>query len=352
MNFGEDKRSKGGSNMKKFWYSLIFCFLLTPSLLVSAFGKTPVYVDMEYIIIRPSDKGTVALMHMTSVKNIQDEDFTGDGQSKTVLTVNIPKGATNLQVHDNSLGMAEIENGFTTTKAIPAKEQIVLPYSYWLENNKEGFELQYSYPVQAMQLLVPEESGSLEIQGLEYKIQGLFEFEGQNYYGYDITGVEANKPFKVIYHPDKQPASEEIQVPVEETASTSSEENAALGEITHSAPVFHNPGHIRMWYQSSLNGFEPHFLMMVLAVILIGGLGYFSYFRWKNKLAEDQRLSDKEEQAFLQLIAKRKAIMDKIVELEENYSRGHLSDDEYHIKLDAFKHHLLQVKLNLQKYTE
>jgi hypothetical protein len=357
MSFVEEKKSKGGSKMKKFWFSLIFCFLLTPSLLVSAFGQTPVYVDMEYIIIRPSDKGTVALMHMTSIKNLQEEAYEGDGKSKTVLTVNIPKGATNLQVHDNSLGMAETDNGFTTTKAIPAKESIILPYSYLLENTKEGIEFQYPYPVQAMQILVPEKSGSLTIQGLEYTIQDLFEFEGQKYYGYNIAGIVENKPFTVIYDQKNQPSPDQIQVAVDEAALETTEENAgnenaALGDITHSAPVFHNPGHIRMWYQSPLSGFEPHVLMIVLAVILLGGTGYYSYFRWKGKLLEDQRLSDKEEQAFLLLINKRKAIMDKIEELEENYIGGQISDDDYQKKLEAFKHHLLQVKLNLQKYTE
>lgn len=128
--------------------------------------------------------------------------------------------------------------------------------------------------------------------------------------------------------------------------------NPSLGKITHRAPEFHNPGHIRMYYQSPLNGFEPHILMIVLALILIGGIGYYSYFKWKNKLEENKLLSNKEEQAFLQLIAKRKAIMDKIVNLEEKYSSGQILVDEYRKKLDAYKHHLLQVKLHLQKYAE
>lgn len=341
--------------MKKFLYSLLICLLLTPSLLVAASGKTPIYIDMEYIIFRPSDDGSVAIMHMTSVKNEQKEEYKGDGQSKGVISVNIPKGSKNLQVHDNSLEMAETENGFITKKAIPAEESIVIPYSYWLDINKDGFELKYGYPVQAMQLLVPEGSGSLQIKGLDYTIQGSFEFEGTKYYGYNIAGVEANKPFTVIYDKDKQPSPDEIQASADEentTAGNSGSNNPALGEITHSAPVFHNPGHLRMWYQSPLRGFEPHVLMGVLVAIFIGGIGYYSYFRWKSKLEEDQRLSDKEEQAFLQLIAKRKAIMDKIVELEEGYSGGQISDDDYRKKLDAYKHHLLQVKLNLQKYTE
>jgi hypothetical protein len=338
--------------MKKFWLSLLLCLLLVPQLYVSAFSQTPVYIEMEYIIIRPTDDGNVALMHMTTVKNLQEEVYTGDGKSKTVLSVSIPKGASNLQVHDSSLEMSETNSGFTTKKPIPAKESIVLPYSYWLKNSQESFNLQYPYPVQGMQLLVPVDMGSLTIKEREFTIEGPFEFEGTNYYGYNLSGIEADKALNIIYQPDVQPALDQITAPKEEQAVSSTEENESLGNITHEAPVFHNPGHIRMWYQSPLSGFEPHVLMIVLASIIIGGVGYFSYFRWKNKLEEDKRLSDKEEQAFLQLIAKRKAILDKIVELEENYSSGQLSDDDYQKKLEAYKHHLLQVKINLQKYTE
>lgn len=339
--------------MKKVLFSLLMCIMLTPSILVAAVEQTPVLIDMEYIIIRPSDEGSVALMHMTNVKNTQDQEYKGNDQSEGVLSVYIPKGATNLQVHDNSLAMEEIATGFITKKAIPAQESIVIPFSYFLEKNTDGYVFQYAYPVETMQLLVPEGAGSLDIKDLDYTIQGLFEFEGQKYYGYNISGIEANKPFTVIYNQDQQPSPDEIQVQKESTKTNQDNaDNAALGEITHSAPVFHNPGHLRMWYQSPLRGFEPHLLMGVLAVILIGGIGYYSYFRWKSKLQEDQRLSDKEEQAFLQLIAKRKAIMDKIVELEEGYSAGQISDDDYHNKIEAYKHHLLQVKLNLKKYTE
>jgi hypothetical protein len=340
--------------MKKYLLSFILSLLLAPSLLVSAYGQTPVYIDMDYIIVRPTDQGSIAIMHMTSVKNMLEQDFKGDGNSKAVLNVNIPKGATNLQVHDNSLGMNETDFGFFTTKLIPAKEAIVLPYSYWIEKDNKEIVLQYEYPVQAMQFLVPEGSGSLDIKDVEYNIEGPFEFEGQKYYGYNLKGIDPKVELKVTYDQNKQPSPEDVKpTATEETpVETEGADNSALGEVTHSAPVFHNPGHLRMWYQSPLRSWEPHVLLGVIVAIILGGVGYFSYFRWKGKVEEERRLSDKEEQAFLQLIAKRKAIMDKIVELEESYSGGQIEDDEYRKKMSAYKHHLLQVKLNLQKYTE
>ncbi|MCM2531690.1 hypothetical protein NDK43_03820 [Neobacillus pocheonensis] len=51
-------------------------------------------------------------------------------------------------------------------------------------------------------------------------------------------------------------------------------------------------------------------------------------------------------------MAKQKGIMEKIIELEETFGNDALSEDEYHAKLEAYKQHLVQVKLNLRKFIE
>jgi hypothetical protein len=44
--------------------------------------------------------------------------------------------------------------------------------------------------------------------------------------------------------------------------------------------------------------------------------------------------------------------MDKIIELEETFGDGKLSETEYQAKLDAYKQHLVQVKLNLRNFVD
>jgi hypothetical protein len=51
-------------------------------------------------------------------------------------------------------------------------------------------------------------------------------------------------------------------------------------------------------------------------------------------------------------MAKQKAIMDKILELEENFDDGNLSEEDYQTKLSAYKQHLVQVKINLRQFVE
>jgi hypothetical protein len=51
-------------------------------------------------------------------------------------------------------------------------------------------------------------------------------------------------------------------------------------------------------------------------------------------------------------MAKQKAIMDKILELEENFGDGNMSEEDYQAKLAAYKQHLVQVKMNLRQFVE
>jgi Cdc6-like AAA superfamily ATPase len=69
--------------------------------------------------------------------------------------------------------------------------------------------------------------------------------------------------------------------------------------------------------------------------------------------AEEKRLgADKAESAFKNLMAKQKAIMDKILELEENFGDGNMTEEDYQAKLAAYKQHLVQVKMNLRQFVE
>ena len=84
----------------------------------------------------------------------------------------------------------------------------------------------------------------------------------------------------------------------------------------------------------------------------IAGIGYYSYFKLKNRAKNETNGVDKEEQVFKQLMAKQKAILDKIIELEDNLGNGQMTEDEYKTKLEAYKQHLVQVKLSLRQFVE
>jgi hypothetical protein len=301
-------------------------------------------IDMHYVVVSPAEDGSTNMMNMVNYTNTGAEQYKGDGKSEAVLKVTLPQGAKDLNFLDSSIATKQKGNGFITTNPIPGNQSVTLPYSYRIPKGKE-INLTFDYPVNSVQVLVPEGRGSVEFKGAEAVSQGNFQFDNQNYYGYSVEGLKANQVITLVYNKDKQPPAD--------TKSKSAAANISSStNVTKTAPQFHNPGHIRMWEQSPLHSFNPHIFLIIMLALIIAGISYYAYFRRKARIEEERLGADKEEKAFKLLMAKQKAIMDKIIELEETFGDGNLSEDAYQAKLGAYKQHLVQVKLNLRKFVE
>jgi hypothetical protein len=308
-----------------------------------AASDSKVSIDMHYIVVSPSEDDSTNMMNMVNYTNGSAEEYKGDGKSEAVLKVTLPEGAKDLNFLDNQIAFKEVDKGFITTTPIPANQTQVLPYSYRMAKGKK-INLISDYPVQMMQILVPEGRGSIAVEGAVATSQGSFKFDDENYFGWSIEGIKSNQAFTLEYNKDVQPAADETK-----KSEATSDSNSS---VTHTAPAFHNPGHLRIWAQSPLHRFNPHVFMIILLAIIIAGISYYIYFRRKARIEEERLGADKEENAFKLLMTKQKAIMDKIIELEESFGDGKLAEDEYHAKLEAYKQHLVQVKLNLRNFIE
>lgn len=126
----------------------------------------------------------------------------------------------------------------------------------------------------------------------------------------------------------------------------------AESTITRTAPSFHNPGHLRMWYESPLKEFNPHILMVILAAIFLAWIFYYYAFVVKKARLEEQMRMDGEEGNFQQLLTKRTTLLKKMIDLEEAFNAGRINEEEFDKKTTAYKQHLIQVKLDLKKFTE
>jgi hypothetical protein len=330
--------------IKKITVFFLGLMLLIPIQGLAA-SDSKITVDMHYVVISPMEDGSTNLSNMVNFTNNSAEEYTGDGTGEAVLNVTLPEGAKDISFLDNKIAFKQVDNGFITTTPVPGNQTVVLPFSYRMAKEKE-INITTEYPVQMMQILVPEGKGSIVVNGIEATSQGIFKFDDQNYFGYSIEGIKADQSFTFVYNKDVQPPADETKN--SETTSESGKES----NITHSAPAFHNPGHLRIWAQSPLHRFNPHVFLIILSAIIIAGISYYVYFRRKARLGDELLGADKEEKAFKLLMAKQKAIMDKIIELEETFGDGLLSEADYHAKLAAYKQHLVQVKLNLRDFVE
>ncbi|MFL6555079.1 MAG: hypothetical protein ACJ8MO_03050, partial [Bacillus sp. (in: firmicutes)] len=175
-----------------------------------AASDSKVSIDMHYIVISPAEDGGANMMNMVNYTNTASEQFKGDGKGEAVLKVTLPEGAEDLNFLDNQIAFKEAGKGFITTTPIPANQTMVLPYSYRMAKGKE-ISLISDYPVEMMQILVPEGRGSVEVKGAEATSQGSFKFDDQNYFGYSIEGLKANQPFRLVYNKDIQPSADETK---------------------------------------------------------------------------------------------------------------------------------------------
>lgn len=330
---------------------LFLIFSLIPFAKAEAISEK-LTVDMHYIVVNPVEDSSIQIKHTVNFTNVGEEEFKGDPGAGKVLEIGLPPGAMELQVDDETLGAKPTESGFSTSKPFAPKESQSISYSYFMPAGVP-VSLKLNYPLQVMQVLIPEGVGSLVIDGAKSTNAGLMQFEEKNFWLYNVEGVESDKDVKITYDKSTQPTPaetpEEAQPEGEGTPEAAGE---SAGNVTRTSPDFHNPGHVRLWYQSPLKKFNPHILLIVLGAILVAGLGYYSFFKWKYKVQEQKIGADKEEQLFKQLLARQNAIMDKIIELEDLYAQGVVSEEEYLAKLAAFKQHLVKVKLALRQFIE
>jgi hypothetical protein len=326
----------------------VFFFTLMLLIPINGFAasNSTVSIDMNYLVISPAEDGSTNVSVMADYTNSSKEEYKGDGNGG-VLNVSLPDSAKNLKFLDNKISYKSTKKGFITNDPIPANQSVGLQYSYQVPKGKE-INITFDYPVQIMQVLIPEGMGTVEFKGVNSSNQGLYNFDNKNYWEYSVEGIKVNQPFTMTYNKDKQPP--ESASTANEKAQTNSNNNTS--SVTRSAPAFHNPGHVRLWQQSVLHNFNPHIFLIVFLAIIIAGISYYVYFRRKAKLEEQRVGSDKEEKAFKLLMSKQKAIMDKILELEETHENGDISENDYNKKLAAYKEHLVQVKLKLREFVE
>jgi hypothetical protein len=330
--------------IKKITVFFLGLMLLSPFSGMAA-SDSAISVDLHYLVVSPAADGSTNLMNMVNYTNTTSEEFSGNGDGESVLSVTIPAGATGFTFLDNKIAAEQVDSGFITKTPVPANQTQVLPYSYRMEKGAD-IVLTIDYPVRMMQILVPEGMGSIEFTDVQATNQGLFKLDDQSYWGYSVEELEAGKSFTMNYEKDIQPASSDVQ------ESAGQEDTMSSGNVTKTAPAFHNPGHLRMWAQSPLRSWDPHVFLIVMGAIIIAGISYYTYFRVKARAEEERLFADKDEKAFKLLMTKQKAIMDKILELEENFGEGNMSEADYTNKLNAYKQHLMQVKMNLRNFVE
>lgn len=98
--------------------------------------------------------------------------------------------------------------------------------------------------------------------------------------------------------------------------------------------VFHTPSHIAKWNKSTLKGLDPHVLVAFIGLMLLIIPGTFLYKVRKNqpKVKENEANVDAANEGI-----KKQIILNKMRQLEEQFSQGKINQDKYTKTLTSYK---------------
>jgi uncharacterized membrane protein len=330
--------------LKKFLKIALTALLSLPLFSNTVLAAANIVYESNHVIFQPINENTIKITSMATLVNSGDDKFEGK------VGYGLPLNYSNLQIGDQSIKPTNEANAFTIDATIAPNEKKSISYSndQGLTNNVAKIDFVYPHDVQVLNILIPKDTAEVTITGAKFEDKGEFPFESTTLKQYEIKDLKANTKVTIDY---KRNPNAPAQTGTEGTQNNQNQETDQ-SNVTRKAPQFHNPGHLRMWNQSALSSFDPHILLIVLGIILVAIVVYFAYFEMKRRKQLEHVKSDQEERVFKQLIAKRSAIMNKILELEEEYNSGNISDEDYTKKMEAYKNHLIQVKLSLRDFVE
>jgi mono/diheme cytochrome c family protein len=150
-------------------------------------------VDRLHYFFEFVDDQTIRVLELYIISNPGDKTVAAAREGEPVLTFHLPEGAANLQFENGALGQRYIQtsDGFAdTTPVRPGASNYQVLYSYELPyKGKLELRRPIDLPVQAVVILVPEES--IKIKGEGIQDAGRRDIQGLQYQMYNGTAMPA-----------------------------------------------------------------------------------------------------------------------------------------------------------------
>ncbi|WP_227762942.1 hypothetical protein [Zhaonella formicivorans] len=308
----------------------IIVALLMVLLFPAAASAQALTSDIHHLMLRLNSDGTLTVREQVVVTNSSENAV----QEK--FSIALPEGFTDLQLIEGidqektklEDGLLIVEQPIPPGQATYKLEYKLLPGAapHFLINKK------FTMPTKAFYVMT--QKGTLEVISDKLKDAGPLTMGDQELQLYEGTGFTADTVVNVAVQPV--------------TAGTSAE---SAGPVTKEAPKFHNPGHIRLWYQSPFSGINAHLFLAIVIALPILGLGYH-FYRKRAGEAPKKSAAQAEEEAFRRLLIKEKTLKAKLVELEQNYADQKVDEEEYQAVREIMKKQLLAVRAQLKSFTD
>lgn len=285
-----------------------------------------VQVGMYHILVgEPQDN------RLTVQENVVlDNPGTKPVTLKEPLRLYLPATAVKAQVN-GSLPAVLNDGAIQISGELPPGTSSVA-YSYELVSDNPHFDLSREAGLEAGQVfLFTPSNGTITISGDQIADLGLAQVGGQEYRVFAAAGVTAGSQVRMLA-----------------TVGAGGAAGTPAGKVPESSPRFHNPSHIRFWYQSPFAGINAHlFLAIVIAVPLVL---LIYYLRSRRRVPEASAGMVDDEQVFQRLRARERILLERLAELEDKFSRQEVAQVEYEREREIYRQKLVEVKLRLRQF--
>ncbi|MCF6095160.1 hypothetical protein L1765_14445 [Microaerobacter geothermalis] len=311
-------------------------FLLSFSYVAMGKSKDSFHMKFKHLII--SGEGTtLKIYEIITFENPANQNL----PEKITFTSTLPQGATNL-VFEKAEELEQLPKGFTATFDTGDQTSTDISYSYEIPdfNSDRTLSFTQNYDVDTLNILIPA-AMNLSIASERFTTNEPVTINDNTYKYYTAKDVKAEEPLDIQF----------LLKPATDDMAGMNMGGSTQPVISKQAPQFHNPGHIRVWYQSPLRSMNPHIFLIILGVVVISGIALYIRYR----MMEQERLEasrNEKDDLFDKLLLKQKVLMQKIVEMDEAHQKGNIPESVYRDKRNAYKEQLIHVKLQLRELTE
>lgn len=302
--------------------------LFIPGLVAALPDDQDLQLEMYHITAYLEEPGVMHVGERVVLKNSSSQEKKVDG-----LRFTIPEGATSL-TYLEGIKQEDVKaegNQLTYQGAIPSGD-FTFGFDYHLTSKAPHFTLDKKFLFDVPVVYVFTPPGQLDVQGQGLQDQGVINM-GQEVHLYSMENVTAGQDIQLFFT----------------VGALAGGGGSTNGDIPQSVK-FHNPGHIRLWYQSPFAGINAHLFLVLVILIPVVLAGLFIYQRKKNRPSEQLDEKDAEEEMFQRLLVKQKVLMNKLRRLEESFAAQEVDEETYLEQKEAYKKSLINVKLKLKQF--
>lgn len=295
-------------------------------------------VDLHHFLLRSGAQGTLQVEERLQLNN------PGASLPPGKVRFFLPDGARDLAGLGENGSKFEFKDGTLVFREALPPGKTIFGFSYELPlTGAPHFILRHlsDFPTALMSILVPP-------QGIQVQAQRQAPDQGQPGVAVPLTdlGVSTYSGQQLrVYTAERLSPGQEVGLIVRVGSGA-----AAGGALSRKPPVsFHNPGHIRLWYQSPFRGINAHLFLVIVFGVPLGALVYHFVRRRK---AVRKAPAESEEERFQRLRTREKILLEKLVELERQRLEQRVDEESYRTLREALKTRLVQVKLQLRQFVE